>query len=137
MIQYPKSNCSTRQIPMTKSLILILKELKDKSEKNYVIESRGKRQSLRSYQARFKRLLTKIGVSYKSFHCLRHTFATRAIESGINIKTLSEILGHSSIKITLDRYITITNEFKKKEINKLEVYINKKCSPNNLLDEHF
>lgn len=122
---------------MTKNLIAIFKEVKNNSKTGFVIESKGKRQSIRSYQIKYRRLLNKINVDYKSFHCLRHTFATRAIESGINIKTVSEILGHSSIKITLDKYVTLTNDFKRRELNKFEKYLNKKCSSNRLLDELF
>lgn len=54
-----------------------------------------------------------------NFHILRHTFATNALINGIDIKSLSEILGHSSVKITLDRYVHISIEEKIKQINKL------------------
>ena len=55
-----------------------------------------------------------------NFHALRHTFATRCVESGFEIKTLSEILGHSSVKITLDRYVHSSMELKRKNMEKLE-----------------
>ena len=59
----------------------------------------------RTYTLRFKSFLKRIGVPYRNFHSLRHTFATQCIKSGVDVKTLSELLGHSSVKITLDRYI--------------------------------
>ena len=55
-----------------------------------------------------------------NFHALRHTFATRCVESGFEIKTLSEILGHSSVKVTLDRYVHSSMELKRKNMEKLE-----------------
>ena len=53
----------------------------------------------------YKKILKECGISSYTFHTLRHTFATRCIESGGDPKTLSEILGHSSIRITLERYV--------------------------------
>ena len=135
IVYRPKTISSIRTIPLTNNIISILKELKKDSKTNYVIESRGKRQNYRSYQKKFNLILSKLNIRNKSFHCLRHTFATNSIEANIEVKVLSEILGHSSIKTTLDIYTTISNEFKLKEINKLNIFLNKKCSPNNLLDE--
>lgn len=61
----------------------------------------------------FKKYLALGKIRNANFHCLRHTFATRCIESGFDIKTLSEILGHSSVKITLDKYVHTTMKLKK------------------------
>lgn len=58
-----------------------------------------------------------------NFHTLRHTFATRAIEKGINVKSVSEILGHSTVKMTLEKYVHITMEQKLKDINKLNSFV--------------
>lgn len=63
------------------------------------------------------------GLSRRGIHCTRHTFATRWIELGVDIKTLSEILGHASINITLDRYVHISEKVKRDNINKLTPYI--------------
>ena len=64
-------------------------------------------------------LLKKIGVEHKNFHSLRHTFATRALECGMDVKTLSEILGHKSATVTLNRYVHSLIEHKQNMMNKL------------------
>ena len=77
----------------------------------------------RVMQYRFKKYINYAGVSEANFHALRHTFATRCIEAGVEIKVLSEILGHSSVNITLDRYVHNSIDFKKDNINRLNEYI--------------
>ena len=57
------------------------------------------------------------------FHTLRHTFATRCVEAGFDIKTLSEILGHSSIGITLNQYVHPNLDLKRENMNRLKVKI--------------
>lgn len=73
----------------------------------------------RVMQDRFKKYLQSINISDAGFHCLHHTFATRSIELGFDIKTLSEILGHSSVKTTMDRYVHTSTENKRTNMNKL------------------
>ena len=68
---------------------------------------------------KYKRLLIRAGLDSFTFHTLRHTFATRCIEVGFEVKSLSEILGHSSVKVTLDRYVHSSMELKRTNINKL------------------
>ena len=75
--------------------------------------------SIRSYQYMFEKLTEKVGVRKLNFHALRHTFATRAIESGMDIKTLSEILGHKNASITLNRYAHSMLEHKIQVMQKL------------------
>ena len=58
-----------------------------------------------------------------SCHVLRHTFATRMCESGLNIKVVQSVLGHADITTTLDIYVTVTNELKKQEISAFEAYL--------------
>ena len=62
-------------------------------------------------------------MSRKNFHILRHTFATRCIETGIDIKTLSEILGHSSVNITMNRYVHPTLKLKRDSMERLADFI--------------
>ena len=58
----------------------------------------------RSYQKTYERILKKLNIPYKNFHALRHTFATRAVELGIDVKSLAEIMGHKNPTVTLQRY---------------------------------
>ena len=78
----------------------------------------------RTYYNRFKKILETVCKKKYGFHTLRHTFATRCIEIGMDPKTLSEILGHSDIKITLSLYVHPNNNLKNKYIQKLNSLIN-------------
>lgn len=73
---------------------------------------------------RFSELTKKIGVRRLNFHALRHTFATRALESGMDVKTLAEIMGHANATITLNTYAHSMTEHKKKMMNNLPCLIN-------------
>ena len=72
----------------------------------------------RSYQRTFERILNKLNIPYKNFHSLRHTFATRALEFGMDVKTVSEILGHKNPMITLQRYTHSLMSYKTDMMNK-------------------
>ena len=72
-------------------------------------------------QNKFKKYLEAAGIEYVNFHALRHTFATRCVEVGFEIKTLSEILGHSSVKITLDKYVHSSLQQKRNNMDKLKL----------------
>lgn len=98
----PKSGCSKRTIPLTAQIMELLKGLG--RNQPYVFGG-GRPLEPRTMQYRFKRILGKVGVDKKNFHILRHTFATNCVESGMDAKTLSVILGHAGVKITLDRYV--------------------------------
>lgn len=116
----PKTETSQRVIPFPKQLILYLRKLKKNSKADYVIaEGTGKLISVRSYQRSFELLLKKLCIPHKGFHSLRHTFATRALECGMDVKTLSEILGHRNANITLNRYVHSLMEHKKEMMNRL------------------
>jgi len=73
----------------------------------------------RTYQYMFKSIQKRAKVEIKGFHSLRHTFATRALECGIDIKSLAEILGHKNPTITLNRYAHSMMNYKKAMINKI------------------
>lgn len=115
----PKTESSRRVIPIPKQLLPHLREVKKKSSSKYVVSNGEKIISVRSYQKTFTSLLKRLGIQHKGFHSLRHTFATRALECGMDIKTLSEILGHKSPTITLNRYVHSLMEHKKEMMNKL------------------
>lgn len=65
-----------------------------------------------------KKVLRECGIKNITFHALRHTFATRCIEAGVDVKSLSEMLGHASVNITMNRYVHPSMEMKRKNIEK-------------------
>lgn len=115
----PKTENSRRQILLSKTLVKMLKEIKKKSKCEFVIADGEKPVFIRSYQRTFELFLKKLGLQHKRFHSLRHTFATRALECGIDVKSLSEILGHKNATITLNRYAHSLWEHKAEMMNKL------------------
>ncbi len=120
ILESPKTKNSIREIPLAKSLITKLKEVKEQSKCDYVVPSKTEHGAqIRSYQKTFELLLKKLNIKHKGFHSLRHTFATRALECGMDIKSLSEILGHKNSQITLNRYVHAMFEYKTEMMNKL------------------
>lgn len=99
-----KSSRSNRTIPLPSCIIKMFVEHRKTSTGEYVFTYRDHPLEPRILQYRFKALLRKAELTEINFHALRHTFATRCIELRFDIKTLSEILGHASAKMTLDRY---------------------------------
>ncbi len=119
IITTPKTQASIRTVPIPKQLLPQMRELKRKSRSKYIISNGGKPISIRSYQRTFESLQKKLLIPYRNFHSLRHTFATRALECGFDVKTLSEILGHKSPTVTLNRYVHSLMEHKIEMMNKL------------------
>lgn len=115
----PKTTHSIRVIPLPKQLIPILREMKKGSNSPLVITDRGKIPSVRAYQRSFELMLIKLELPKRGFHTLRHTFATRAIECGMDVKSLSELLGHKNSMVTLNRYVHSLMEHKKAMMDKL------------------
>ena len=115
----PKTEHSRRVIPLPRQLIPILREMKKGSSSPLVIVGERPPLSVRSYQRSFELLQRKIGIPRKGFHALRHTFATRAIECGMDVKSLSEILGHKNPTVTLNRYVHSLMEHKRAMMDKL------------------
>lgn len=114
----PKTNSSIREIPLNSILVKILKKLK--SPNTYVLSNKfGAKIDYRGYQMSFTRILRKLKIKHYGFHSLRHTFATRLLESGVDIKTISELMGHSSPTITLNRYVHTNLGNKRKAMQKL------------------
>ena len=120
IVQEPKTADSVRVVPIPPVLLPLLKEnYRDFS--CYVI--RGQRHPWtdpRTVQYRFKGILEKCGLEYFNFHMLRHAFATRCIAKGFDIKSLSEILGHSDTRLTMNLYVHSTVQQKKKLMNRFD-----------------
>lgn len=119
IVDEPKTASSRRLILLPKQLLPILKAVKKKSDSPFVVSANGNAVSVRSYQRSFELLLKKLKIPHKGFHSLRHTFATRALECGMDVKTLSEILGHKNPTVTLNRYAHSLMEHKQDMMNKL------------------
>ena len=111
----PKTYSSIRKIPINTQLSLFLNNIIDRRE--YVVcQKNGKYVEPRLLQMHFNKVLARCGIAPYNFHSLRHTFATRCVESGMDIKTLSEILGHSDVKTTLNKYVHSSLNHKKKQM---------------------
>ena len=120
-IDTPKTESSERVIPLPKYITDMLSQDRDVAKTPYIVENKkAERMSIRSYQYLFERLTEKAGVRKLNFHALRHTFATRALECGMDIKTLSELMGHKNATITLNRYAHSMMDTKIAAMNKLE-----------------
>lgn len=120
MILPPKTNSSDRFIPIPTTLKSIIEQ--HRQESGYVLaRSHGKFTEPRLLQNKFAKILDECGIEKTNFHTLRHTFATRCIESGVDVKTLSELLGHSDVKTTLNRYVHSSFDLKQKSIDKLSL----------------
>jgi len=118
----PKTKKSKRTIPLPPFLCKLLREMKRKSKSEYVISMKSaKAVEPRMMQVIYKKLLLSVGINYVSFHTLRHTMASRAIEAGADVKTVSELLGHSNTMITVNRYAHSLFEQKKRLMSKLNL----------------
>jgi integrase len=109
----PKSITSAREIPLPDFLLELLRKHRLITAGEYVLNYKNKPIEPRTLQYRFKRILQAADVKDVGFHSTRHTFAARALESGCDVKSLSEILGHGSATITLNKYAHSSNEHKR------------------------
>ena len=126
----PKTKNSVRYIPLTQEAINILKNQKEKLRKLKIIPiefsdtvflcRKGTPTKNSAYDTKLFYYCDKAGIPRFSMHVLRHTFATRCIESGMRPKTLQMILGHSNIGITMNLYVHVTDDEKAKEIENIE-----------------
>lgn len=118
----PKTSSSDRVIPIPKALLPIIEQHR-KPNGNVILQDNGNIIEPRLLQRKFTRLVAACGLERANFHTLRHTFATRCIESGVDVKTLSELLGHADVKTTLNKYVHSSFELKQISVDKLLIEI--------------
>lgn len=119
IITEPKSRCSVREIPLPSFLVNLARPFSAPAPA-FILTGDSKRfVEPRTMQNRFQSYIAKSGIKNANFHATRHTFATRCIEVGFEIKSLSEILGHASVNITLNRYVHSSFALKYNNMNKL------------------
>lgn len=121
-ISSPKSRCSIRRIPISRELAAILAAFrKGRNDQNgFVLTGREDAgMEPRTMQRHFQRVLRETQLEPVNFHALRHTFATRCVEMNFDVKSLSEILGHASVNITMNRYVHPSMDLKRKNMQRL------------------
>ena len=120
VINTPKTKNSCREIPMTKELLAMVKPLKKVVNTDfYVLTNEEKPTEPRTYRNYYHRLMARLDIPRLKYHGLRHSFATRCIESNCDYKTVSVLLGHANITTTLNLYVHPNIEQKKKCITKM------------------
>ena len=119
VITDPKSISSVREIPIPDCIFPLLKKFCSKGE-FYILSGTDRPVEPRTMQYRFQSLLKKAKLPSIHFHALRHMFATNCVELDFDVKSLSEILGHSGVEITLNRYVHSSLERKKVFMRKLK-----------------
>ncbi len=115
----PKSDSSNRLIPTPQCLLPLINQFRNTG---YVLSNdKLDYTEPRLMQIKFEKMISDCGLDRTNFHALRHTFATRCVEAGVDVKTLSEILGHSDVKTTLNRYVHSSFELKQKSMKQFEL----------------
>lgn len=118
IVDKPKTKNSIREIPMTRDLLALVRPLKKIVRRDfYVLTNAANPTEPRTYRSYFNKLQKELGLPKMRFHGLRHSFATRCIESKCDYKTVSVLLGHSNISTTLNLYVHPNMEQKKKCID--------------------
>lgn len=120
----PKSTFSIREIPISAGTVQILNQIRHEDE--YVVGGKTPLEP-RTYQNRFKKYLRAVDVKEYNFHALRHTFATNCIDHDMDVKSLSEILGHANIQITLNKYVHPTMDTKRRQLSVLDSVYGQFC----------
>ena len=119
ILEAPKTKSSVRDIPIPTKLGNILKSLYKVRKSDYVVSDKEGFVIPRTLEYRFHRITNLLGIEEISFHALRHTFATNCLSNGMDVKSLSEILGHANASTTLQIYVHPSMEVKRKQINKV------------------
>lgn len=123
VIQTPKTSDSVRLVPISPMLFPLLEKYQQE-ESNHIIQGiRNSWADPRTVQYQFQKILETCGLEHFNFHMLRHAFASRCIEKGFDAKSLSEILGHSDIRLTMDLYVHSSVQQKKMLMNRFGSYL--------------
>ena len=123
VIDVPKTPTSLRRIPVPSKLHSIISQMRARSSGEYVLSEDCTFVSPRTYEYRFHKVLAKCGIRSINYHVLRHTFATRCIESGMDVKTLSELLGHANTSTTLNTYVHSSMDRKRLQMERLSTLL--------------
>ena len=119
IVAAPKTETSLRLIPICSKLFDILSKFPYKKGAGFILARKGNFVSPRTFEYRYKKILKEGGIEQINYHTLRHTFATRCIESDVDIKSLSEVLGHADSSITLNTYVHSSIELKRTQLEKI------------------
>lgn len=119
ILDVPKTKSSIRDIPIPKKLLAILKDSFAKRKSEFVISQTDSFVIPRTFEYRYHKLLNELKIDSINFHSLRHTFATNCISNGMDVKSLSEILGHANTNTTLQIYVHPSMEIKRRQIDKV------------------
>lgn len=119
IIDIPKTKSSIRDIPINDQLFDYIKQFE--SVNGFLLSDNDSFVNPRTFEYRYHNVLRDANIKQINFHSIRHTFASKCIEVGMDVKTLSEILGHSNCSITLDVYVHSSLEIKRKNLNKLVI----------------
>lgn len=121
LITAPKTRNSVRTVPLSSLLMPVLKRMRPDDSACYLLTGKLTPTEPRTYRDYYNRLLERLELPHVNFHGLRHTFATRLIENGADYKTVSELLGHASVNITLNLYVHPQMEQKRKAMELLNL----------------
>ncbi len=119
ILDTPKTESSRRCVPLCTWMVPMLTELQNRQGGSFVLTPKEQFLSPRTYDDRFHRLLARAGVQKINYHALRHTFATRCVEAGMDVKSLSELLGHANTAVTLNTYVHSSMERKRSQLELL------------------
>lgn len=114
IISTPKTRSSIREIPLSSFIIPVLRKIQKNDPEAYLITGVAEYLEPRAFRSYYDRFLQKSEIPHINFHGIRHTFATRLIEAGADVKTVSELLGHATVNMTLNLYVHPQMEQKRK-----------------------